>query len=435
MSAKLGNLHKLLVNPIFLGLQHSRFLPVCFLAFIAIRLAMILFVPIAEPFSDSGWYLQRAITLVDEGSYSERGILTAYWPVGYPAFLALLFKVFGPSILTAQLANLILAAGSFWLLYLVVRSFLHDELVARASVALIAVYPNNLAYVPLVLTETLYTFLLLAACYCLLHRKQWLHLILAGCVFGLATLVKTQTLLFIPLLAALAFIDGWSIKNWARVFARIMTVILISLIVVTPWALRNYKVFGHFVLATNGGNALLESNNPSVVGDYLHNTSVEDPLYKKGQWSVENQMPADLRARALATGWIKDNPWQFVGLIPKKLFRLWAPDGEGEWFYQDTPFYQQYSLYFRMVRFANQAYYAIGLLLFPLALWRLFSMRASPINYLGVAVVLGFTLQCIVFSGQSRYHFPAMPFVLAYAAWVVMRPAGSRTTNQEDTSQ
>ena len=142
-------------------------------------------------------------------------------------------------------------------------------------------------------------------------------------------------------------------------------------------------------------------------------------------------MDANRRARALAIGWIMNNPEQFVGLIPKKVFRLWAPDGEAEWMYQDTPFYQQHWHWFRLARIVNQAFYVISLLLFPFALWKLLTMRASPVTYLGVAVVLGFTLISIVFSGQSRYHFPAMPFVLAYAAWVVIGLASPRTPELE----
>ena len=430
MFAKSGGMHKIILAPLLRMLQYSHFVPLCFAVFLGIRFALLLLVPIAEPFSDSGWYLGRAMTLIEQGSYSERGILTAYWPVGYPAFLALLFKIAGPSVLVAQLANLVLAASSFWLLFFVVRRFLHDELVARCTVLLLAIYPNNAAYVPVLCTETLYTFLLLAACFCLLSGRQRRYAVSAGAIFGLAALVKTQTILLVPLLAFVAFLDDWSIKNGARAAVRAGAVLAVALVVVTPWAWRNYDVFGKAVLSTNGGNALLEGNNPSVIGDYWNDTS-HDPLYKQAQWSVEDQMGADLRARALAIGWIRDNPGQFLGLMPKKIFRLWAPDGEGEWWYQDTLFYQQHWVWFRFARFINQVFYTVMLFLFPFALWKLATRRADPVTYLGVAVVLVFTLISMIFSGQSRYHFPAMPFVLAYAAWFVIGLTARRTPGLE----
>jgi hypothetical protein len=55
-------------------LHHRSFLYVTFVAFVVLRLAVILLVPTAEPFSDAGWYLSRAIELVEHGSYSENGV-------------------------------------------------------------------------------------------------------------------------------------------------------------------------------------------------------------------------------------------------------------------------------------------------------------------------------------------------------------------------
>ncbi len=120
--------------------------------------------------------------------------------------------------------------------------------------------------------------------------------------------------------------------------------------------------------------------------------------------------------------WIKANPGQFLGLIPKKIFRLWGPDGEGEWGYQDTPFYRDYQTWFRGVRIVNQVFYVTMLLLLVAAIWTLSQMRAEPPMYIGIAVAAIVTITSVVFSGQSRYHFSAMPFTLAYAAWLLVRP-------------
>ncbi len=166
-------------------LRHRFFLIGTFIAFVGIRLAVILLVPAADPFSDAGWYLARAIEMGERGSYSENGVPTAYWPVGYPAFLSLLFKVTGPSLLAARLGNLALAAGMFWLLYLFTLRTFDDELSARGSVLLLAIYPNNIAYVPLLLTETLYVFLLLGALVAALNNRAWHSTLFAGVIFGL----------------------------------------------------------------------------------------------------------------------------------------------------------------------------------------------------------------------------------------------------------
>ena len=402
------------------AITDPRFLPVCFFVFVVIRLSVLVFVPTAAPASDAGWYLARALTLVQDGTYSESGHPTAFWPVGYPAFVAMVFKVAAPTLFAAQLANLLIAAASFWLLYLVAWRLLDDEFAARGAVLLLTIYPNNVAYVPLLLTETLFTFLLLVASYALLSGYRWSHLILAGVVFGLATLVKVQGVLLIPVLTFLASLDQWSARCAGKAAVRALAVTAVALAVVLPWALRNYVAFGTFPLvASNGGLSLLAGNNPSVVGDYRHDFAENDPLMARVKFSVADQIGADQRARALAYAWIREHPWEFIALVPKKLFRLWAVDGEGEWGYQDTEFYERNWQWFRTVRWTSQFFYLALIGLFAAAVVKLAMSNARPRAFYGVAIVAIVSLISAIFSGQSRYHFPAMPFVIAYAAWLL----------------
>ncbi len=401
-----------------------QFPTVCFLGFIAVRVALVLLVPVS-PSSDAGWYYDRAITLSSEGRYWEGGHPTAYWPIGYPAFLGAIFVVTGPSLLAAKLANLSLAGVTFWLLYKWTKDSLGQELVSRGALLLLTIYPNSVAYVPLVLTETLYTALVLLGTVFLRSRQASARLFGAGAVFGLATLVKTQTILLIPALALLAFWKRWSLRMLPAAIRESVVVFLVAVAVVVPWSIRNYRTFGTFILvSTNGGMSLLAGNNPSTVGDYWHDFSTTDPLFGDVRFSVADQINANRRASELARAWIMQNPAQFIGLIPKKIFRLWAPNGEAEWQYQaGTPFYDEHYRWFRAVRVLNQAFYGAVLLSSLLAVWRLFRLAAPPPQWYGIAVAVIFTLISVIFSGQSRYHFPAMPFLLAYSAWVLVEKA------------
>lgn len=400
-------------------LMHPRFIPVCFSVFIAIRLALLLFIPV-EPSSDALWYFGRAITLTERGSYSESGLPTAYWPVGYPAFLALLFTFTGPHLAAVQFANLFFAGCSFWLLLRFVQKVFESELAARLSILLLTLYLNNAAYVPLVATETLYTSLLLLVSVLLLARQSLPMFLLIGVILGFATLIKTQTLLLAPLLVTIGYSKNWSFSAFKAAITRALMISIFMLVVIAPWTIRNYAVFGEFILvSTNGGTSLLAGNNPSVVGDYKHDYSETDPLFKQAEFSAANQIAADKRARQLAKEWILENPGTFIGLMPKKFFRFWAPDGEAEWAYQaGTPDYELHATWFRLARVTNQVYYFLLLGCFGFAIWRLFRSPAKPKLYYGLVVAVYFTFISLVFSGQSRYHFPVMPFVLAYAAWI-----------------
>jgi len=181
-------------------LNHQKFIPICLSIFILLRFVPMIFLPVT-PSSDSDWYLSRAIDLMNGLGYQEGGYPTAYWPVGYPGFLAAIFAFAGTSVLAAQLANLLASIGSFFLILALSRKLFKVEHVGRISILIITFYPNNIFYNSLLLTETLYTFILLGCFYLFLLSNKKAFVTLTGISFGLATLIKTQTLLipFIPI--------------------------------------------------------------------------------------------------------------------------------------------------------------------------------------------------------------------------------------------
>jgi hypothetical protein len=141
-------------------------------------------------------------------------------------------------------------------------------------------------------------------------------------------------------------------------------------------------------------------------------------FFEQVRFSVDDQIGADRRVRL--PWWIRANQG-YSRTNSKKIFQLWGPDGEGEWGYQVTPFYRDHQAWFRGIRIVNQVFYVTMLLMFLAATRTLWLVRAKPVAYIGIAVVAIVTVTSVVFSGQSRYHFPAMPFILAYAAWFLVR--------------
>ena len=81
----------------------------------------------------------------------------------------------------------------------------------------------------------------------------------------------------------------------------------------------------------------------------------------------------------------------------------------------------------RAVRVFNQAFYVVTLLLCVLALRALIRARASPAAFAGYFLALAMTALCAVFSGQSRYHFPVMPFLFVYPGLLLLH--ANRTRN------
>ena len=155
----------------------------------------------------------------------------------------------------------------------------------------------------------------------------------------------------------------------------------------------------------------------------------DSPLVRDVRFSVIDQVAADARARAAAWGWIRENPTHFFALMPKKLFRLWAPDGESEWIFQaGYPSYNENKTLFRSIRIINQIYYTLIIVCFFFA-WRLWLTPTEPSTWTVPLMLAFFSVLSMVFSGQSRYHAPMMPFVIAFAAWSVLNVRRKKITS------
>ena len=131
----------------------------------------------------------RAIQRVDTPPHIGR------WAI--PGFLGVLFYLFGQDQLVGQIANLLMAAATFFLQLELTRRIFNSEAAARLGVLLLTIYPNHVGYTAFTLTEIYFTFLLLLGIYLYLVRRGWIWVFFSGLVFGLATLTKPQVI-FLP---------------------------------------------------------------------------------------------------------------------------------------------------------------------------------------------------------------------------------------------
>lgn len=406
-----------------------------FALFIALRaLAILLDV---TPSSDADWYYARADMLARGLGYlSNQGVPTAYWPPGWPMALSAAFRLLGTSTITVGLFNLGCALIAGWLTLDLGRRIFGSELAGRAALLLLAVYPNSILYVPLALTEVFYTTLLLAGCWLLIARKGVLRLVLAGAVFGFAMLVKTQTLIVVPLIFAIGL---WRDDNvWRRVpgiIGRAAILFACAALVVAPWTLRNHRELGAWVaVSTNGGITLLTGNNDSARGGF----TPDDPLVGALDARTDlDELQYDAEAARLGKQWIMEHPARFVMLMPIKLVRLWGPDGEGVWAYEtDSPAYKAAPWAFTVLRAANQIWYFGLLALFALGAFLMIKARRAARERIvdwwlvPYGIALYPSAIAMVFSGQSRFHYPVMPFICMVAGWVIAQAIMARASRR-----
>jgi 4-amino-4-deoxy-L-arabinose transferase-like glycosyltransferase len=303
---------------------------------LVLRGSILVFTPEALQ-ADPDGYRAVAENLVRHGTFGSRQSPTAYRPPLYPCVLAACVSLGPASRVAIGLLHLALGLGTVWLTYRLGQSCGLGRWAGLAAV-LVACDPILLAQSTLVMTETLATFLAVAALECLAmtserHSARWA--IVAGGVVGLCVLCRPTFLpwaIVVPF-ALLAVGQRSSLpKHRAFVLAAVFAAALVA--VVAPWAIRNQFQFGRpIVTTTHGGYTLLLANNPDFY-QYLRSTpwgTVWENKELDRVWAAKaprgtpaDEIHADRLAYAEAVQSIRSEPAMFCYACLVRVGRLFS---------------------------------------------------------------------------------------------------------------
>ncbi len=404
------------------GSRH--FVPLCLTSSVAIRVLWIALI-FSYPVSDFAWYYQRSWDLAMGKGYSVDGEPTAYWPVGYPAFLGLIYWALGLNLLYAKLANVLLYLGVLCLSYSIAKKLFSSEFAGRMTLLLLAFYPNHIAYSSLVSPETLFLFLLLLGTALIMFSEGRLRMAaVSGVVFGAACLVKPQAV-FIPLILLLTLNFKRRRSDSARRFLAIFVMVHGALgATILPWIARNSSVFGAFVfISNNGGINLLIGNNPNANGTYVpFNDGLASLL---GLEPNDDEHDVDVKARDYALKYMLKNPVKTLKLGFVKLYYLYNEDAEGSYWNDGAKIWKgsyrpSSEIFFWWFIGLSQSYYVCTMAAFIVSLLVLLKERRSgPVPTAGLWVIGYLTLIYMVTVSNSRHHFPFIPWILMYVSWLI----------------
>jgi hypothetical protein len=89
-------------------------------------------------------------------------------------------------------------------------------------------------------------------------------------------------------------------------------------VVIFPWALRNYRMYGQVsLISTNFGSVLLSSNSPASDGLYMNTDPIGANL---------NPIDQDRLQKSLALTAIRSDPGTFLERVVKRLVFMWGTD-------------------------------------------------------------------------------------------------------------
>jgi 4-amino-4-deoxy-L-arabinose transferase-like glycosyltransferase len=220
----------------------------------------------ADPSVDERMYHEWASAIARGEGFGDRVFLNG---PAYPAFLALLYRIFGPSLLAAKAAQSALAALDCLLVWLLGRRLFGPQ-VALGAAAILACSELAIFYPGTLLLEgaqgTLVLAILLLTTRALERDAPW-RWVAAGACTGLAALARPNALLFGAIVCAwIALRPGSQLRR--RAIAMLAFAASMSALVATAtW--HNARVGGDFVLVSYaGGMNLFIGNNPDAPGGF-----------------------------------------------------------------------------------------------------------------------------------------------------------------------
>ena len=303
----------------------------------------------ADVYSDIAVNLARG-----HGFVAEAGGEPIIWRAPlYPAFLAAVYALFGEEnetgVFIAQAA--LDSVTAVLIFYMGTRLF--GETVGLLSAVSFALHPLSAYYSLRFLSEPLFTLAftaVIAAWIAAVTTRRLMAYLAVGALIAVAALVKPVALGLWPLLATCVVYQLRDEPGRALSAATVLT--LACLMVVAPWALRNYRETGEVVaVATGGGYALWLGNQMVSEGkeDWEVDEMTRVQLFERRGAVITGTEPADRVLAPVANypsirsatqpvhisvpddhafflaAWreMRSHPFDTALLTVRKLFRFW----------------------------------------------------------------------------------------------------------------
>jgi 4-amino-4-deoxy-L-arabinose transferase-like glycosyltransferase len=421
--------------------------------------------------------VQKTVAPPEEGQKKANLILETFRTPIYPAFLALVYRASGNPFIAVVVQSLI-SVFTVWLIILFMARLFGTSAGWLAGL-LAALDPLSLTYTHQLMTESLFLCFIVLGVYIFLTliitdrqgKMNWAWPVVGGLALGLAALTRPVGIYFPIFLLGLwiigAFLGGWqklanrTVQKGIEIRTKVprllgaasspvIVFVLVSLIPVAFWSVRNYHYFNRLIVSTCADHDLLVTITSHMMA------KIRNPEGNISSWEIYEELEQELSFQMAKQGlknptepeksvyfrnWslkvIKDHPVLFLKYYFKGMVILFIPDIAGSFelfgFSQEGKgalgaVFRQ-GLQAALARYFGEhwPYYvaaAMPLILFELgvyglaifgiaALWR--SRDFSLLFFL--LAIIGYWLALAAIGAAPRYRAPIMPFLDLLAAW------------------
>ena len=357
----------------------------------------------------------RGLQFVDI-RFGEGGLVKAYRTPGYPAFVA----ACGGRLTVVRLAQAVLDTSTVLAAVLLAGRWLRPAFSLLAGAA-VAANPFLVYFSGLILSETLFISMLVWGMVLLVRTRGTVGWLGGGLLLALSILVRPSGL-GLPLVLGISSVfviaprapvprRGWPLPAGA-------TLLLMTVLVLLPWAVRNKLAVGAWVwTTTNAGITLYDGFNPEADG-------ASDQSFTRylPQLNAMNEVQRSAYLSDLAKSYMASHRVATLKLGAFKVLRTWSP----------VPLSESFG--------GRWGYVAVaGCYAVPLFALTLVGVLASPAGRAGVAFLLlpaiYFTVVHALSVGSLRYRIPAevpMAVVAAGAVqWISERRSAGRKVEED----
>lgn len=382
---------------------------------LVVRLTAVLLIHNAQ-YSDSVWYDNAATRLATIHEYGVSG-RSAWFPPGYPMFLAAIYAFAGHSQLAGRIANAVLGAITCLLVYLTGRRLV-GERQGLAAGALVAIWPNLVFHTLILDSETLSAAQFTAVIWigtlpADTRRAFWLRAVAFGLLLGWSMLTRPAAAILVVAVATYWALQTRSPREIVRVLA---VPVLIASVFIVGWSARNRAQFGEWIpVSTNGGYNFWQANNAYANGNDTFWPSVPRGIPEFETMRSGDEFTRNREGYRYGLAFLRAHPWhpltsawtKFMWLYHTDTSGLYegvlnapelSPSGVAAWFKRHQHLAE--SLTFRF-------YFVVMLLALAALLLAAPSTRPAiwSLASLGV-LLLGFHL---FFHAKDRFHVPLAP--------------------------
>jgi hypothetical protein len=381
-------------------------------AALAVRAAFLVLEPPTGPIADETTWTNWAIKGLLRVHLNPYHLKMIFSPPLYPYFIAVVYAPF-QSLTAVKWCQVVCSA-----LLVPAVSCVGERCFSRpvglVAGAIAAFYPELVWFSVHFWAETLFMALLWWGFERLLASRDgaWGPAVLAGLLWGLATLTRETVLYFLPIAALFL---AW--RAGAPGVLRAGAFVLIALVTIAPWTWRNWVVFETLIPVSTAGGLNLYQGNAFENGEPLS----REEVYRRYD-AIHGRAEQYRWARAQGIQAILDRqPWWIFQKLRDEMPNFWEADSQ-------AVIHVKRGAYGWPVRPWIAVATAIVVLVPYLAVLVAFVAGIAIADTSGprlflLLFLLYYNAIHVVTHGYARYRLPAMPVLFLFAAvtWVALR--------------